>query len=94
MKVSYVVLSYGRQDLLMKCLTTFRRFHQDDPLIVADNGGPDMDKTREVCKMFNAKLVINPLNDSLSKIMNLGCEAAETDYVCIVTNGEIGRAHV
>ena len=86
-KVTYVVLSYGRQDLTMKCLTSFRKFHGEDPVIVADNGGPNGEMTKKLCEMFNAGYVVNPLNDSLSKLMNLGVEAAQTEYVCIVTNG-------
>lgn len=86
-KVTFVILSYGRQDLTLKCLTTFRKFHTDDPVIVADNGGPNPEMTKEICRLFNAGYVVNPLNDSLSKLMNMGVEAAQTDYVCIVTNG-------
>jgi len=86
-KVTYVILSYGRQDLLMKCLTSFRKFHADDPVIVTDNGGPNMELTQKTCDIFGAKLLVNPLNDSLSKLMNMGCDVAETPYVCIVTNG-------
>jgi len=86
-QVTYVVLSFGKQELTMKCLSTFRKFHPDDPLILTDNGGPNVELTRQVAEMFNAKFIVNPFNDSLSKLMNLGCAAAETDYVCIATNG-------
>jgi hypothetical protein len=41
--------------------------------------------------MFNAEYICNPSNDSLSKLMNMGVDKAQTDYVsdyvCIVTQG-------
>jgi len=86
-QVSYVVLSYGNQPSLTKCLKTFRLFHPEDPLIVVDNGGPNLELTEQISKMFNAKFFVNPGNESLSKIMNMGVEVSETPYVCIVTNG-------
>ena len=85
--VTYVILAYGAQALVLKCLQTFRLFHSDDPIIVCDNGGPDGKRTKEIAEMFGAKYILNPGNESLSKIMNLGVEASETDYVCIVTQG-------
>lgn len=87
MKVTYVILGFGKQDLTMKCLTSFRKFHPDDPLILTDNGGPNVDLTRQVAEMFGAKFILNPANDSLSKLMNMGVEASETEYVCLATNG-------
>jgi GT2 family glycosyltransferase len=86
-KVSYVVLSFGRQDLTVKCLTTFRKFHPDDDLVLADNGGPNLENTVAIAAMFGAKLVVNPANDSLSKLMNMGIEVTDGDFVCLATNG-------
>lgn len=86
-KTGYVVLAYGNQNLLLKCLQTFRIFHTDDPLVVADNGGPDGALTKELTERFGGKYICNPLNDSLSKLMNMGVDACDADYVCIVTSG-------
>lgn len=87
MKVTYVILTFGRHDLLIRCLESFRRFHPDDPLIVADNGGPQVEQTQKICDMYQAKLVRQLVNGSLSKNMNAGVAEAQTDYVCIATNG-------
>lgn len=87
LKTSYVVLTYGNQSALTKCLQTFRIFHSDDPLIVADNGGPDGELTKTITTAFGGTYICNPSNDSLSKLMNMGMAEAKTDYVCIVTSG-------
>lgn len=87
MDVTYVVLAYGNQNLLIKCLQTFRLFHPSDPLIVADNGGPDGELTKRLTENFKGTYILNPLNDSLSKLMNMGVAEAKTPYVCIVTHG-------
>lgn len=87
--VTYSVLTYGRQDILIRCLQSFRKFHPDDPLIVTDNGGPEGDKSKIITEMYGGLYLNNPLNDSLSKIMNMGVEVSLTPYTCIVTNGVI-----
>ena len=86
-KLTYGILAYGNQNLVTKCLQTFRLFHPDDPIIVGDNGGPDGELTKQICQMFNATYIINPTNDSLSKLMNMIIDKAETEYVCLVTQG-------
>jgi GT2 family glycosyltransferase len=86
MNVTYVVTTYGKQNLLYNCLNTFRKFHPDDPLIVVDNGGPNVEQTEAICKLFNALLFRFVSNGSLSKVMNTGMEEAQTPYVCICNN--------
>ena len=89
MKVTYAVLSYGKPELLMRCLLSFRKYHQDDPLIVLDNGGTDWDKVKSTGEMFGARMERREGNGPLSKMMNVGIELSETEYTCIVTNGVI-----
>ncbi|MDE2101895.1 MAG: glycosyltransferase, partial [Patescibacteria group bacterium] len=89
MNVTYSILTYGRQDLLIRCLQSFRKFHPEDPLIVTDNGGPEGDKSKAITEMYGGLYLNNPPNDSLSKIMNMGVEASKTPYTCITTNGVI-----
>lgn len=89
MKVTYAVLSYGKPELLMRCLLSFRKWHPTDPLIVLDNGGPDWEKVKATGEMFGARMERREGNGPLSKMMNLGIELSETEFTCIVTNGVI-----
>ncbi len=88
-RVTYVVLSYSKPELLMRCLVSFRKYHPEDPIIVIDNGGPDWDQVHQVAEMFKARSIQVLGNGPLSRIMNMGIDLSETPYTCIVTNGVI-----
>lgn len=81
-RVSVVVVSYNRRDLLRACLQSLENSEgrEDIQVIVVDNGSTD--GAAQLDSDFpNVQFVRVPKNFGLTKAMNLGWRAADAPYV-------------
>jgi N-acetylglucosaminyl-diphospho-decaprenol L-rhamnosyltransferase len=84
-RVSVVVLSYARPDLLNAALASVRRqTRQPDEVIVVDNRSPRSGEVAAVVAGHpGVRLVANPTNGGFTGGMNLGLRLASGDFVCL-----------
>lgn len=84
--ITYIVPVYGKPGLLTTCLSTFRKFHPADRILVVDDCGPDGEEMSRVCSIYGAGYARNAENLGFAGNCNFGIEQAQTDYVCLVNS--------
>jgi N-acetylglucosaminyl-diphospho-decaprenol L-rhamnosyltransferase len=82
-KVSVVVVSCNRVELLRSCLQSLERSEARDrmEILVVDNGSTDGSAQLESEEFPNTRFIRIPRNFGLTKAMNLGLRAAQGDYL-------------
>lgn len=87
MKLSFIIPHYGQPGNLLNCLTSLRRYHPEDEVIVVDDATGD-ESIPGLCFSANAQLVANDVNSGFAKTCNKGMRSASGD-VLILTNNDI-----
>jgi GT2 family glycosyltransferase len=85
LKVSAIVVSHNRAELLRRCLEALERSENRETLevIVVDNGSTDGSTGMEL-DFPNVRFMRLPRNFGLTKALNIGIRAAETDYLFLL----------
>jgi len=86
-KISFVIPHYGQPGNLLNCLSSLRKYHPDDEVIVVDDATGD-ESVPGLCFMHNAALLVNEKNSGFAKTCNKGMKAATGDVI-ILTNNDI-----
>lgn len=84
MSITYIVPTYGKPGLLTACLSTFRKFHPIDEILVVDDHGPDREDVRRIALLFDANYIRLEKNKGFSGACNAGIAASGTNLVCLV----------
>ena len=81
-KVSALVVSYNRKDLLRRALEALERSEARDTIeiVVVDNGSTDGSQELEA-EFPRARFIRIPRNFGLTKALNLGVRGSEAEYV-------------
>jgi len=87
MKLSFVIPHYGKSGNLVNCLSSLRKFHADDEVIVVDDCTGD-NSIPGICELFNAKYIANEENRGFSKTCNRGMKESNGDVI-VLTNNDI-----
>jgi GT2 family glycosyltransferase len=84
-KVSALVVSYNRRDLLRRALEALERSEARDTIeiVVVDNGSTDGSQELEVV-FPHARFIRIPRNFGLTKALNLGVRGSEAEYVFLL----------
>src|SRR4051812_12931474 len=82
-RMSVVVLSYNRPDLLDKALRSIAaQSFMDRDVVVIDNPSPQSPRIREIVAVFkDVRLVANKWNSGFTGGMNQGLAAATGEYI-------------
>lgn len=91
-KVSVIIPTINNNDLLEKCLSTFRYHNWDDTeIIVVDDGSREdiIADSIKICDAYQAKLLMNNENLGFSKSVNKGILAATGDIFVLYNNDVI-----
>ena len=84
-KISVLVVSHNRADLLRSCLESLERSENREALdvLVIDNGSTD--GSTELEDSFpKARFLRLPKNFGLTKALNIGVRASEGEYICLL----------
>lgn len=80
--VTIITVNFKTPGLIADCLTTFRRFYDDVPYIVVDNGG--CRESIETIKTFNVNLIENERNIGHGPAINKAMVEVVTPYAFLL----------
>lgn len=83
---TFVVPVFGKPGILTTCLSTLRKFHPTQEVLVVDDCGPDGKEIEEICSIYDAKYFRRPGNGGFAAAVNTGILKAVTPYVCLVNS--------
>lgn len=90
MKVSFVIPTINQTTMVDECLSSLRKFHQDEEVVVVDDGSTEAvcEYVRALCVKYNAKFMHNHTNRGFSGSVNRGMDSCTGD-IFVLTNNDI-----
>ncbi len=91
MKLDIVLLQCGFPELTVRCLESIHDTFDDCRVILVDNGSStdDIEAAAHTLEKRDSILIRNGENLGFAKAMNIGIEASDAPYVCILNNDTI-----
>jgi len=87
MKVSVVIPTFGKPNLLENCLYTLRKYHDINfEIVVHDDGSDEADSIAEVAKKYGAKFYRSETNKGYGANVNSGISCTCGEYVFVVNS--------
>lgn len=86
MKATVVIPNYNGRHYLEDCLSSLLLNTSLPAIIVVDNGSTDGSKELILSRFPEVKLIALEENTGFSKAVNLGIQAADTEYVILLNN--------